>query len=57
MAGAHIDVALPGELSRRYSLINPPQPGDRYVIAVSRDPNSRGGSPVSILVTMGCLLE
>jgi ferredoxin-NADP reductase len=43
-AGAHVDVALPGDLSRSYSLINPPQPGDRYVIAVSRDPNSRGGS-------------
>ena len=43
-AGAHVDVALPGDLSRSYSLINPPQPGDRYVIAVNRDPNSRGGS-------------
>jgi vanillate O-demethylase ferredoxin subunit len=43
-AGAHIDVALPGDLSRSYSLINPPQPGDRYVVAVNRDRNSRGGS-------------
>lgn len=43
-AGAHVDVALPGDLSRSYSLINPPRPGDRYVIAINRDPNSRGGS-------------
>lgn len=43
-AGAHIDVELPGEISRSYSLINCPDENDRYVIAVNKDPNSRGGS-------------
>lgn len=43
-AGAHIDVHLPQGLIRSYSLINPPGKRDRYIIAVSRDPVSRGGS-------------
>ncbi|MBB5754971.1 PDR/VanB family oxidoreductase [Prosthecomicrobium pneumaticum] len=43
-AGAHLDLALPGDLSRSYSLINAPEPADRYVIAVNRDAASRGGS-------------
>ncbi len=42
--GAHIDLKLPGELSRSYSLTNGPQTRDRYCIAVNRDPASRGGS-------------
>ncbi|MCX5494032.1 PDR/VanB family oxidoreductase [Kaistia dalseonensis] len=42
--GAHIDLALPGELSRSYSLINAASDGDRYVVAVNRDAASRGGS-------------
>ncbi|HWJ72226.1 MAG TPA: PDR/VanB family oxidoreductase [Kaistia sp.] len=43
-AGAHIDLALPGELSRSYSLINADDDGGCYVVAVNRDPKSRGGS-------------
>lgn len=49
-AGAHIDVELPVEdengrsLVRQYSLCNDPAEYDRYVIAVGRDPHSRGGS-------------
>lgn len=43
-AGAHINLKLPGELSRSYSLTNGPDTTDRYVIAVNRDPASRGGS-------------
>lgn len=43
-AGAHIDVHLPGGLSRSYSLINSQHERRRYVIAVSKDPKSRGGS-------------
>ncbi|MFI5408014.1 PDR/VanB family oxidoreductase [Kaistia sp. UC242_56] len=43
-AGAHVDLALPGELSRSYSLTNAPGDRDRYVIAVNRDAASRGGS-------------
>lgn len=42
-AGSHIDVHLPGGLVRQYSLTNPGETR-RYVIAVLRDANSRGGS-------------
>ncbi|KWF24846.1 PDR/VanB family oxidoreductase [Burkholderia pseudomultivorans] len=43
-AGSHIDVAVPGGLTRQYSLCNAPDERHRYLIAVLRDPNSRGGS-------------
>jgi ferredoxin-NADP reductase len=43
-AGAHINLKLPGDLSRSYSLTNGPKTRDRYVIAVNRDAASRGGS-------------
>ena len=43
-AGAHIDVHLPGGLTRQYSLCNAPAETHRYLIAVLRDAASRGGS-------------
>ena len=43
-AGSHVDVHLPGGLSRSYSLCNDPTESHRYLIAVLRDPQSRGGS-------------
>jgi vanillate O-demethylase ferredoxin subunit len=43
-AGAHINLKLPGDLSRSYSLTNGPETRDRYCIAVNRDAASRGGS-------------
>lgn len=43
-AGAHINLKLPGDLSRSYSLTNGPQTRDRYIIGVNRDAASRGGS-------------
>ncbi|PXW97536.1 vanillate O-demethylase ferredoxin subunit [Sphaerotilus hippei] len=43
-AGAHIDLYLPGGWVRQYSLCNPPGETSRYLIAVLRDPASRGGS-------------
>jgi tetrachlorobenzoquinone reductase len=43
-AGAHVDLALPNGLTRSYSLINHPDECDRYVIAVNKDLNGRGGS-------------
>uniref|UniRef100_A0A0H3X2B8 Ferredoxin n=1 Tax=Pandoraea faecigallinarum TaxID=656179 RepID=A0A0H3X2B8_9BURK len=43
-AGAHIELFLREGLSRCYSLLNDPGERDRYVIAVNRDPASRGGS-------------
>jgi vanillate O-demethylase ferredoxin subunit len=43
-AGAHIDLHLTPGLSRSYSLVNPQQDRERYVVAVNKDPSSRGGS-------------
>lgn len=43
-AGAHIDVHLPGGVSRQYSLCNDPRETHRYQIAVLRDEAGRGGS-------------
>jgi vanillate O-demethylase ferredoxin subunit len=48
-AGSHIDVQVgdgqgTGGLVRQYSLCNDPRETHRYLIAVLRDPNSRGGS-------------
>src|SRR4051812_20470330 len=42
--GAHIDVHLGAGLMRQYSLCNDPQECERYVIAVKKEPQSRGGS-------------
>lgn len=43
-AGSHVDVHLPGGIVRQYSLCNDPAEAHRYLIAVLRDPASRGGS-------------
>jgi vanillate O-demethylase ferredoxin subunit len=43
-AGSHVDVQLPGGLTRQYSLCNDPKETHRYMIGVLRDPASRGGS-------------
>lgn len=43
-AGSHINLKLPGDLSRSYSLTNGPETTDRYIIGVNRDAASRGGS-------------
>ena len=43
-AGAHVDLHLPNGLVRSYSLTNDQDERDRYVIGVSRDAASRGGS-------------
>lgn len=43
-AGAHIDVTPPGGPVRQYSLCNNPSERHRYLIAVQREPSSRGGS-------------
>jgi vanillate O-demethylase ferredoxin subunit len=43
-AGSHIDVQVPGGLTRQYSLCNDPGETHRYMIGVLRDAGSRGGS-------------
>lgn len=43
-AGAHIDFLLPGERVRSYSLTNDPAETHRYVVAVLRESEGRGGS-------------
>ena len=43
-AGSHIDVHLPGGITRQYSLCNDPTEGHRYLIGVLKDPGTRGGS-------------
>ena len=43
-AGSHVDVHLPGGLTRQYSLCNAPTQNEHYLIGVLRDPASRGGS-------------
>lgn len=43
-AGSHIDITLPNGMVRSYSLLNSQSERHRYVIAVQRDRESRGGS-------------
>lgn len=43
-AGAHVDLHLPGNVQRSYSLLNAPGERQRYCIAVNKDAASRGGS-------------
>lgn len=43
-AGAHVDLWLANGLVRSYSLCNPQSDRDRYVVAINKDPQSRGGS-------------
>ena len=42
--GSHLDVHLPNGTVRQYSVVNAPGDGDRYIIGVKREPQSRGGS-------------
>ncbi|MCJ8207502.1 PDR/VanB family oxidoreductase [Pseudomonas sp. RGM2987] len=43
-AGAHIDIHVGSGIVRQYSLCNSPSERHRYMIAVLKDPNGRGGS-------------
>ncbi|WP_027855167.1 PDR/VanB family oxidoreductase [Marinobacterium litorale] len=43
-AGSHIDIKVSSNVTRQYSLCNDPSETHRYVIAVLRDENGRGGS-------------
>src|SRR5437016_3459441 len=56
-AGAHVDVHLAAGLVRQYSLCNSPNDTHRYLIAVHRDPNSRGGSIAMHTLAEGAFIE
>ena len=43
-AGAHVDVHTPAGVTRQYSLCNEPWDTSHYMIAVLKEPRSRGGS-------------
>lgn len=43
-AGAHVDIHLPSGKVRQYSLCGDPADATRYLLAIKRDANSRGGS-------------
>lgn len=43
-AGAHIDLHLPNDIVRSYSLMNDQRETHRYVVGVAQDAASRGGS-------------
>ncbi|MDB5888827.1 MAG: flavodoxin reductase [Rhodocyclales bacterium] len=55
--GAHIELLLPGGLSRHYSLFNGPEEIDCYRIAVKLEPTSRGGSSTLHDIAIGDTLQ
>ncbi|MFF1568059.1 PDR/VanB family oxidoreductase [Streptomyces sp. NPDC058293] len=56
-AGAHIDVKGPTGVLRQYSLCGPPDDPSSLLIAVKREPDSRGGSAALHAVREGDRLE
>jgi vanillate O-demethylase ferredoxin subunit len=56
-AGSHIDVHVAPKLSRSYSLCNNPTETHRYMIAILREPNSRGGSVAMHALNVGDELD
>src|SRR3984885_449503 len=42
--GAHLDIELPGEMRRQYSLVTPLCSASSYVVAIKREDAGRGGS-------------
>lgn len=56
-AGSHIDVHLAPGLTRQYSLCGLPGTSDRYLIAVKREPASRGGSAAMHALKVGDELQ
>lgn len=56
-AGAHIDVHIAPHLVRQYSLAGDPSDRARYVIAVLREPEGRGGSRAMQELRAGQVIE
>jgi ferredoxin-NADP reductase len=56
-AGAHVDVVGPTGVLRQYSLCSPPHDPASLLIAVKREPESRGGSAALHEVQIGDTLE
>lgn len=57
-SGAHVDLLLPGDIRRQYSLANSPLERHRYVLGVGLAPASRGGSAfVHQRLAVGDVLE
>jgi ferredoxin-NADP reductase len=56
-AGAHVDVVGPTGVLRQYSLCSPPHDPASLLIAVKREPGSRGGSAALHAVGVGDTLE
>lgn len=56
-AGAHVDVLGPTGVLRQYSLCSPPDDAASLLIAVKREPDSRGGSTALHTVRVGDTLQ
>jgi vanillate O-demethylase ferredoxin subunit len=55
-AGSHLDVRVGSRFVRQYSLCNAPAETHRYLIAVLREPRSRGGSTAMHALEVGQLV-
>lgn len=56
-AGAHVDVVGPTGIRRQYSLCGPPDERGSFLVAVKREPESRGGSAALHTVAEGDVLS
>ena len=56
-AGSHVDVYLPGGLTRQYSLLNAPGSGRIYQVGILLDAGTRGGSRAAHGLAEGDLVE
>lgn len=55
--GAHVDLHLPGDLVRSYSLVDWDDSGRRVTVAVKEEPQGRGGSLAAHRLEVGGLVE
>jgi vanillate O-demethylase ferredoxin subunit len=55
--GAHVDLHLPGDLIRSYSLVDWDDSGRRMTVAVKEEPQGRGGSLAAHRLAVGDVVE